>query len=73
MRHKFSPSSLAQSFERRSFLVGGIQGGIGLLLAARMGYIAVAENERYEMEAESNRVRLIRLFMVDLLDGRSTL
>ncbi|KHL25864.1 penicillin-binding protein [Croceibacterium mercuriale] len=58
MRHKFTPSSLAQSFERRSFLVGGIQGGIGLLLATRMGYIAVAENERYKMEAESNRVNL---------------
>ncbi|WP_421757458.1 penicillin-binding protein 2 [Croceibacterium ferulae] len=58
MRHKFTPSSLAQSFERRSFLVGGIQGGIGLLLAARMGYIAVAENERYRLEAESNRVNL---------------
>jgi len=58
VRHKFTPSSLAQSFERRSFLVGGIQGGVGLLLATRMGYIAVAENEKYEMEAESNRVNL---------------
>ncbi|BBC73159.1 penicillin-binding protein 2 [Altererythrobacter sp. B11] len=55
---KFTSSSLAQSFDRRSFVVGGIQGGIGLLLAARMGYIAVAENEKYEMEAESNRVNL---------------
>lgn len=58
MRQKFTSSSLAQSFERRSFLVGAIQGGVGLLLAARMGYIAVAENEKYEMEAESNRVNL---------------
>src|SRR6185436_21083874 len=47
-----------QSFDRRSFVIGSIQGGIGLLLAARMGYIAVAENEKYEMEAESNRVNL---------------
>ncbi len=39
-------------------MVGAVQGGIGLLLAARMGYIAVAENEKYEMEAESNRVNL---------------
>ena len=58
MRHKFTSSSLAQSFDRRSFVVGAIQGGVGLLLAARMGYIAVAENEKYEMEAESNRVNL---------------
>jgi len=58
MRQKFTTSSLAQSFERRTFIVGAIQGGVGLLLAARMGYIAVAENEKYEMEAESNRVNL---------------
>ena len=58
MRHKFTSSSLAQDFDRRTFVVGAIQGGVGLLLAARMGYIAVAENEKYEMEAESNRVNL---------------
>jgi penicillin-binding protein 2 len=58
VRQKFTSGSLAQSFDRRSFIVGSIQGGIGLLLAARMGYIAVAENEKYEMEAESNRVNL---------------
>jgi len=58
MRPRFSPSTLAQSFDRRSFVVGAIQGGVGLLLAARMGYIAVAENEKYKMESESNRVNL---------------
>jgi penicillin-binding protein 2 len=58
VRHKFTPGSLTQAFDRRSFVVGAVQGGIGLLLAARMGYIAVAENEKYEMEAESNRVNL---------------
>ena len=59
MRHKITSSTLAQAFDRRTFVVGAVQGGIGLLLAARMGYIAVAENEKYEMEAESNRVNLI--------------
>jgi penicillin-binding protein 2 len=58
MRHKFTTASLAQSFDRRSFVVGAMQGGLGLLLAARMGYIAVAENAKYAMEAESNRVNL---------------
>src|SRR5437868_5292342 len=58
MRHKFTTTSLAQSFDRRSFVVGAMQGGLGLLLAARMGYIAVAENAKYAMEAESNRVNL---------------
>ncbi|ANU07939.1 penicillin-binding protein 2 [Paraurantiacibacter namhicola] len=51
-------SSLREVFTRRSFVIGAVQGGVGLLLAARMGYIAVAENEKYEMEAESNRVNL---------------
>lgn len=53
-----NPVVLEQSLHRRSFVVGAIQGGVGLLLAARMGYIAVAENEKYEMESESNRVNL---------------
>ena len=55
---KLTPSTLRQSFDRRTFVLGAIQGGAGLLLAARMGYIAVAENEKYKMEAESNRVNL---------------
>lgn len=58
MGPKISSNSLKQTFERRSFVVGAVQGGIGLLLAARMGYIAVAENEKYTLEAESNRVNL---------------
>ncbi|AKQ42323.1 penicillin-binding protein [Aurantiacibacter atlanticus] len=58
MAPKLTSNSLKQTFDRRSFVVGAVQGGIGCLLAARMGYIAVAENEKYEMEAESNRVNL---------------
>jgi len=58
MTTKLTPSTLRQSFDRRTFVLGAIQGGAGLLLAARMGYIAVAENEKYKMEAESNRVNL---------------
>ena len=58
MERKVTLSSLKETFERRSFVVGAMQGGVGLLLAARMGYIAVAENEKYEMESESNRVNL---------------
>ncbi|RJY08435.1 penicillin-binding protein 2 [Aurantiacibacter aquimixticola] len=58
MDRNLTSNSLKQTFDRRSFVVGAIQGGIGCILAARMGYIAVAENEKYEMEAESNRVNL---------------
>src|SRR3546814_1557907 len=32
--------------------------GIGLLLAARMGYLSIFEQERYKLLAESNRVSL---------------
>ncbi|QUL39359.1 penicillin-binding protein 2 [Erythrobacter sp. JK5] len=39
-------------------VIGSIQGGIGVLLAIRMGYIAIAENEKYRLESESNRVNL---------------
>lgn len=58
MDPKQSSNSLKERFDRRSFTIGAIQGGVGLLLAARMGYIAVAENEKYTLEAESNRVNL---------------
>jgi penicillin-binding protein 2 len=51
-------SILKNAFDRRSFVIGSIQGGIGVLLAARMGYIAIAENEKYRTESESNRVNL---------------
>ncbi|MBC2664749.1 penicillin-binding protein 2 [Novosphingobium flavum] len=56
-RH-ISSGTLANSFERRSVVVGAMQGGIGMLLAARMGYIALFQNERYKTLSESNRVNL---------------
>lgn len=51
-------TTLSNAFNRRSIVIGGLQAGIGVLLAARMGYIAIAENEKYELESESNRVNL---------------
>lgn len=46
------------TFSRRAFFLGGAQVGIGVLLAARMTWLAVAENEKYSLLAESNRVNL---------------
>jgi penicillin-binding protein 2 len=46
------------TFSRRSFFLNGVQLGIGGLLAARMGWISVAQNEKYSLLAESNRVNL---------------
>ena len=56
-RH-ISSGILRNSFDRRSLVVGGLQNGLGVLLAARMGYIALIGNKHYKMMAESNRVSL---------------
>jgi penicillin-binding protein 2 len=46
------------TFSRRAIFVGGVQAAIGATVAARMSYIAVADNEKYKLLAESNRVNL---------------
>ncbi len=51
-------STLKNTFDRRSMVIGSIMGGVGVLLAGRMGYLAIAENEKYRVESESNRVNL---------------
>ena len=51
-------SSQAYTFSRRAFLVSAGQAGVAALLAGRMGYIAIAENQRYAELAESNRVHM---------------
>jgi penicillin-binding protein 2 len=53
-----SPATLSATFERRSFVIGAAQGGLGLLLASRMAYLSIFENEKYRTESESNRVNL---------------
>lgn len=53
-----SHGTLTNSFDRRSIVVGAVQGGVGLLLAARMAWIAIFQKEKYELESESNRVNL---------------
>lgn len=53
-----SSGTLKNSFERRSFLIGGLQAGVGVLLAARLGWLALVQNEKYKTASESNRVNL---------------
>jgi len=48
----------AYSFSRRAWLLGTAQAGVGVLLAGRMGWLAIAQNEKYNLLAESNRVNL---------------
>lgn len=45
------------SFTRRTFALGAMQGGIGLLLASRMAWLTVAQKDKYSALAESNRAR----------------
>ncbi|WP_298673254.1 penicillin-binding protein 2 [uncultured Sphingomonas sp.] len=44
------------TFSRRAWLLGSAQIGVGALLVGRMGWLAIAENERYSTLSESNRV-----------------
>jgi penicillin-binding protein 2 len=50
-------TSQAGMFSRRAVVIVGAQGTLAALLAARMAYIAIAENQRYAMLAEENRVQ----------------
>src|SRR4029079_10214754 len=47
------------TFSRRVLLLGGAQAGIGALLIGRMGWLSVAQNAKYQLLSESNRVQLI--------------
>src|SRR5881628_3628534 len=40
-------------------LLGGAQAGVGALLVGRMGWLSIAQNEKYQLLSESNRVQLI--------------
>ncbi len=45
-----------QLFSRRALFIGAVQGGIGLMLAGRMAYLSIFEQEKYKLLAEDNRV-----------------
>ncbi|SNS47883.1 penicillin-binding protein 2 [Sphingomonas laterariae] len=47
------------TFTRRAMVLGGAQFAMGTVLAGRMAWLSVAENERYKLMAEDNRVQLI--------------
>lgn len=46
------------SFSRRAVVLGGAQAALGLVLAGRMTWLSVYENDKYRLLAESNRVNL---------------
>src|SRR3569832_1658569 len=47
------------TFSRRMVLLGSAQAAVGGLLIARLGWLAIAQNEKYQLLSESNRVQLI--------------
>jgi penicillin-binding protein 2 len=60
MRENRGPTSgqLDFTFSRRAMFIGGVQAVVGAVVATRMAYISVAENEKYKLLSESNRVNL---------------
>lgn len=52
-------NSQAYTFTRRALVLGGLQGGIAALLAGRMAWLSIAENERYKLLSESNRFQMV--------------
>ena len=60
MNEKRGPTSgqLEFTFSRRALFIGGVQALVGGVVATRMAYIAVAENEKYKLASESNRINL---------------
>src|SRR3954452_16754827 len=46
------------TFSRRMLLLGGAQAGVGALLIGRLGWLSIAQNQKYQLLSESNRVQL---------------
>src|SRR5947209_20132905 len=47
------------TFSRRMVMLGGAQAAVGAMLIGRLGWLAIAQNEKYQLLSESNRVQLI--------------
>ena len=60
MKHmRITTAHQSITFSRRMMLLGGAQLAVGGLLVGRMGWLAIAQNEKYQLLSESNRVQLI--------------
>jgi penicillin-binding protein 2 len=60
MKHmRITTAHQSLTFSRRMLILGGAQAVVGGLLVGRMGWLAVAQNEKYQLLSESNRVQLI--------------
>lgn len=60
MKHmRITTAHQSITFSRRMMLLGGAQVAVGGLLIGRMGWLAIAQNAKYQELSESNRVQLI--------------
>ena len=59
MERRFTSVHQSLTFSRRMAIAAGAQTVVGALLLSRLGWLAIAENEKYSLESESNRVQLI--------------
>lgn len=59
MERRFTSVHQSLTFSRRMAITAGVQAGVGALLLGRLGWLSVAENQRYQLLSESNRVQLI--------------
>ncbi|WP_084580609.1 penicillin-binding protein 2 [Sphingomonas azotifigens] len=53
---RITEAAQTYSFSRRAVVLGAAQGAVGMVLAGRMAWLSVVENEQYKLKAESNRV-----------------
>src|SRR5688500_12303906 len=53
-----SATTLDTAVSRRSVVIGTAMGGLGVVLAGRVASLSIAQNEKYKLESESNRVNL---------------
>ena len=57
-KRSLSEAQVQMSFTRRGFVLGAAQIGLCGVLAGRMAWISVVDNDKYKLLAESNRVNL---------------
>jgi len=56
---RFTSAHQSITFSRRMLLLGGAQVGVGALLIGRLGWLSIAQNAKYQLLSENNRVQLI--------------
>jgi penicillin-binding protein 2 len=57
-RPLITENSQVYTFTRRAMVLGAAQGTVAAALAVRMGWLSIAENARYKLLSESNRVQM---------------